>query len=231
MNMAETNTTLNHLGLILDGNRRWAKERNLSMLEGHRKGYEVFKEVALEAFDKGIYCVSAYIFSSENWKRTEEEVSYLMKLVLRAMKQYIKQFGVKGIKIRVIGSRERLSRKLIQAIESAESQTVNNTKGILALCFNYGGKQEIIDAIKALPNEEKAELTPKKFEQYLYAKDLPPLDMIVRTSGEKRLSGFMLWWSAYSEILFIDKYWPDFTSQDLNLIIDDYRQRQRKFGV
>lgn len=226
-----THTTVpRHLGIILDGNRRWAKEHGLKTLDGHQKGAEVFREVVLSAFDRGIEFVSGFVFSTENWRRTEEEVSYLMGTVIKVVDKYLDEFHQKGIRILILGSQEGLSNKVKKALQKTIDKTAENTRGTVALCFNYGGKQEIIDAIKQVPAEEIKDLTPDNFEQYLYASEVPAVDMVVRTSGEHRTSGFMLWRADYAELLFVDKLWPDFTVQDLDQVIDVYKQRRRRFG-
>lgn len=230
--MSQSELPLNHLGIILDGNRRWAKQKGLTFLEGHRKGAEVFKEISLSAFDKGIKYLSAYVFSKENTSRPEEEVSYLMKLVVKAVEKYLDEFHKKGIKIVVAGNKDKLSKTVSEAITKTEEKTKDNSKGTLILCFNYGGRQEIIDATKQITaNKTKPEeVTEELFEQNLYTPGTPDIDLIIRTSGEQRLSGFMLWRAAYAELKFVDKYWPDFTVEDLSNCIEDYKNRTRRFG-
>lgn len=228
--MSDKDRKLSHLGIILDGNRRWAKENNVPTLEGHRRGMEVFKDVSLAAFDNGIEFVSAYIFSTENWNRTKEEVSYLMNLVIKAVERHLDTFHKAGIRLVHLGSRENLNKSVLDAIDRSVEKTKANTKGTLALCFNYGGKEEISDAVNAAMKDGKKHITPVDIEQNLYAKDIPEIDLVIRTSGEQRLSGFMLWRAAYAEFLFIEKYWPDFTAEDLKGAIDCYQDRERRFG-
>ena len=229
--MSDANSVVpRHLGIILDGNRRWAKEQGLKTLEGHQKGAEVLREIVYAALDRGVEFISAYVFSTENWQRTQEEVSYLMGLVLKVVDKYLDEFHQKGVKILILGSKEGLDSKTIKALDQTVAKTAGNTKGTVALCFNYGGHQEIVDAAKALPETEKANLTPDKFEQYLYSKEVPAVDLVLRTSGEQRTSGFMLWRAAYAELLFIDKYWPDFTVEDLDQALAEYTKRSRRFG-
>jgi len=229
--MTETSESVpRHLGIILDGNRRWAKEQGLKTLEGHQEGAEVFREIVYAAFDRGVEYVSAFVFSTENWQRTQEEVSYLMNLVLKIVAKYLDEFHERGIKILILGSPEGLSDKVSKGLVETVAKTAQNTKGTVALCFNYGGHQEIIDAIKSLPDDKKAELTPDNFEQYLYSKDVPAVDLVVRTSGEQRTSGFMLWRAAYAELLFVEKFWPDFRVQDLDEVLAEYKKRKRRFG-
>lgn len=221
-----------HLGIILDGNRRWAKSKGLPTLEGHRQGAENFKTVSLAAFDHGIKYVSAYVFSNENWARTQEEISYLMKLVLNAVEKYLDEFQQKGIRIVILGSREKLGKKVVEAIDRTIERTKANSKGTLALCFNYGGQAEIVDAVKDIIDQKipAKEVSEKTIEQNLYSSDIPPLDLLIRTSGEQRTSGFMLWRAAYAELLFSKTLWPDFSIEELDTILTDYKYRDRRFG-
>lgn len=223
----------NHVGLILDGNRRWAKAHGLSLLKGHDKGYKNLRDVCQHFFRKyGIKYASAYIFSTENWNRTAEEVSYLMRLVHKALKEYIEEFHRDNIRLVVLGRRDKLKPAIIKAIEEAEAKTKNNTAGTLALCFNYGGLPEIVDAAKSLIKDGvKAEdVNEETFSQHIYHPEVPPVDLIIRTSGEQRLSGFMWWRAAYAELLFVDKHWPDFSPADADAALAEYAQRQRRFG-
>lgn len=222
-----------HLGLILDGNRRWAKEQGIPQLEGHRKGYENLKTIGLAALERGVQYVSAYVFSTENWKRSKTEVNYLMKLLLWVAKHEVDELNKKGVRVRFLGSSEGLSEQIIKAIRSAEEKTKDNTKGTLALCLNYGGHLEIADAVKQLIKKDKKEqdITPELIAQHLYAPDIPPIDLLVRTSGEQRLSNFMLWRAAYSELCFVDKHWPGFTVGDLDKCLEEYTKRHRRFGA
>jgi undecaprenyl diphosphate synthase len=221
-----------HIGFIVDGNRRWAKKHGLPAYEGHLAGYNAIKEVVQAAFDAGIEYVSAYSFSTENWKRSEQEVSKLMGLVLRLLTADLHIFEENNIRLRILGTRDRLDDRIVKAIESAEAQTANNTKGTLALCFNYGGQLEIAEAVKKIVQSDVAasEVTPELITQNLYAPEVPPLDLVVRTSGEQRLSNFMLWRAAYSEFLFLEKNWPDMTKDDVTAILEEYARRGRRFG-
>lgn len=219
-----------HVGLILDGNRRWAKQQGLPTLEGHRRGSTVFKDIAFHAFERGVSNVSAYVFSQENWERTEEEVGYLMQLVIKAVEQYLDEFQERGIKLVILGRRDGLRRKVIDAIKRAEDKTKDNTNGTLALCFNYGGRQEIVDAVQAVVGNGE-ELTSQSISSALYQPQVPDLDLVIRTSGEQRLSGFMLWRAAYAELYFSDKMWPAFTAADFDEALQCYADRERRFGV
>ena len=221
-----------HIGFILDGNRRWAKEKGLSPMKGHYEGYKKLKELATYALkDKKIEFVSAYVFSTENWNRTKEEVGYLMKLVLRALTDYLEEFHRDNIKVVILGSRQKLSKSLLGAIEQAETKTKDNTGGTLGLCFNYGGHTEIVEAVNnILQSGPKESISQEEFEGSLYHPEIPAVDMIVRTSGEQRISGFMLYRASYSELLFVPKFWPDFNKKDIDEVINEYGRRQRRYG-
>jgi undecaprenyl diphosphate synthase len=195
-------------------------------------GYNAIHEVARASFDAGIEYVSAYIFSTENWKRSESEVSKLMGLVLKLLTSDLHLFDENNIRLKVIGSRENVSDKIIKAIDAAEAQTAANTRGTLAVCFNYGGQIEVVDACKRIIQSgiDSSEVTPELISENLYAPDVPPVDLIVRTSGEQRLSNFMLWRAGYSEFLFLEKLWPDMTKDDVTAILEEYSRRGRRFG-
>lgn len=221
-----------HLGLILDGNRRWAKAKGLPTLEGHRQGAEVFRATALAAFDHGIRYVSAYAFSTENWQRTEEEVGYLMKLLIKAVEKHLKTFDEADIRVVVLGNRSGLDAAVLKAIEKTEAQTKDNQRGTLALCFNYGGIEELVNATRAIiaSNIPVEEVDADRLRQALYAPEVPDIDLLVRTSGERRTSGFMLFRAAYAELYFTDTFWPDFDEQELDIALQEYAHRQRRFG-
>lgn len=231
--MPDTQTDLNHVALILDGNRRWAKKRGLKSVEGHQRGAEVLKKIALNFFDRGIPYISAYIFSTENWQRTQSEVNYLMSLVIKATEKYLDEFNQKNIRIRIIGSRENLPKNVLNSIDKVESKTISNKRGTLALCFNYGGKDEIVRAVSNIVQDKVAqsEVTEELFESYLLSGELPPVDLLIRTSGEQRLSGFLLWKIAYSELFFTDTLWPDFDKSDIDEALEFYQGRERRYGV
>jgi len=212
-----------HIGFIVDGNRRWAKERGLTSYRGHLEGYKVLKELSLDVI---------YVFSTENWKRSNEEIGHLMSLVLRLVAKDLNQLQEKNIRVRILGSRDNVPKNVQKALDKAEAATKDNSAGTLALCFNYGGQAEITDAVKAIVRTgAKAEdITPELIADNLYGSDIPACDLIVRTSGEQRLSNFMLWRAAYSELLFMDKNWPDMTKQDVTDILEEYQRRTRRFG-
>lgn len=221
-----------HVGYIVDGNRRWAKAHGLPVYEGHLAGYTALKEVGLATLAAGVEYMSAYVFSTENWKRSADEVRKLMRLTLKVLSADVPEFNKYNVRLRVIGSREGVDPKIVKAIEKAEAATAENTGGEFALCFNYGGQREIVDAVKKLVQQGVAaeDITEERIAKSLYAPEVPPIDMVVRTSGEQRLSNFMLWRSAYSELLFLEKNWPEMTKDDVTAIIKEYATRQRRFG-
>lgn len=232
--MSNTNTPVpRHIGFILDGHRRWAKDHGIPLLEGHRQGYKNFKKIGLAALDRGVEVVSAYVWSKENWQRSAEEVGYIMKLLLWVAEHELKEIHERGVRIRFLGNDERLDEKILKAVAHAEDVTKNNTNGTLALCLNYGGQQEIVDATKKIIDAGVApeELTPERFAEYLYAPDIPPVDLLIRSSGEQRISGFMLYRIAYAELIFTQKNWPDFGVDDLDKSLADFTSRQRRFGA
>lgn len=221
-----------HLGLIMDGNRRWAKENGLPSLEGHRRGYERMKLLGDWCLARGIEIVSVYAFSTENWDRTAEEVGYLMDLLELAMGKELNYFAEKNIRIRILGRRERLRPSVLQAIDRAEKATKNNMSMTLCICLNYGGRPEIVDAVKQIMAEgiPAEQITEEIIHQHLYWPGMPYPDLIIRTSGEERLSGFLLWEAAYSEFYWCQHHWPAFDEQDLDAALDAFSNRQRRFG-
>ncbi|MCL2038627.1 polyprenyl diphosphate synthase [Candidatus Saccharibacteria bacterium] len=224
---------LHHIGFIVDGNRRWAKERGLPTLEGHRRGLDALMEVIEACFESGIEIVSAYIFSTENWDRSQKEISYLMELFEVMFDQQVKALHEKGVKVCFLGSRTyNVSPKLVKLIEEAENLTKDNTKKTLALCFNYGGQLELAEAAQKIVGGgfRQEDITPELIAQHLYHPEIPPVDFLVRTSGEQRISNFMLWRIAYAEMFFPSKAWPEMTREDVPLLIKEFSRRQRRFG-
>jgi undecaprenyl diphosphate synthase len=224
--------TPEHIGLIMDGNRRWAKERNLPTFEGHRKGYERIRETPGWFFKRGVKVVSLWGFSTENWNRSRDEVNYLMKLIKIAFEENIDDFNKKGYRLLVSGRIDELPGDLPELCYEAMNRTKTNTDGTINLCFNYGGRPEIIDAVKKMIKNKVTvdQVHEGMVRKYLYNGGLPDPDMVVRTSGEQRTSGFLLWESAYSEFFFMQKYWPDFEERDVNIILEEYSRRNRRFG-
>ncbi len=225
-------STIKHLGIIMDGNRRWARENNLPSHKGHQKGYEKLIEVGDWCLEKGIETLSVYAFSTENWKRSKKEVQTLMRLLEKALTEEIDKFNKKGVRVNVVGSRKKIDKKTLSKIENIQDRTKNNTKGVLNICFNYGGRLEIVEAIeKIIEKGYKAkDITEELITENTWMGDQADPDLILRTSGEKRLSGFLTWQSVYSEFYFLDSHWPAFEKSDLEKAIEDYEGRHRKFG-
>lgn len=221
-----------HVGFIVDGNRRWAKKHGLPAYEGHLAGYNALKDVIIACADSGIEYVSLYTFSTENWQRAKEEVNNLMSLMMRLFKTDMKLLLDNDLKLLVLGSRDKLPKRMNDAIDVAQKQSAGGKKATVAVCFNYGGQQEIVHAIKQLIEQkiDADDVTIEAINEVLYQPEVPPVDMIVRTSGERRLSNFMLWRSPYSELMFMDKLWPDMTKDDVTDIINEYNKRTRRFG-
>lgn len=221
-----------HISIILDGNRRWAKERGLPTFEGHKKGYENLKIIAESAFEKGIKYVSAFCFSTENWNRSKEEVGYLIDLARQVIRRDAEKLGKQGVRIIFMGEENGLPEDLAQNGRKLTQKTKNNTKGTLIICFNYGGMQEVAQAVRKIINNgvTESEITPELISRNLYFPEVPPVDLLIRTSGEQRISNFMLWRAAYAEFYFIKKHWPDFTTKDLDFALNEYASRNRRFG-
>ena len=221
-----------HLGIILDGNRRWAAAQNLPKFEGHRAGYETLKKIATHAFNKGVSYISAYVFSTENWNRSEQEIDYLMKLLLWVAKNEVESFNKQNIRVRFLGEEDQLSPAVVKAMRNAEEKTKDNTAGTLLLCLNYGGKQEIASAVTKFlsANPGSNHVTVEDISRYVYEPSVPDIDLVIRTSGEQRLSNFMLWRTAYSELYFTEIHWPAFTEAMLDKALEAFNVRQRRFG-
>ncbi len=216
----------------MDGNRRWARENNLTERQGHQQGYNKLIEVGDWCLERGINILTVYAFSTENWKRSTKEVEFLLKLLTKALTEETERFNKKGIKIRIVGSREKLSKGLIKNIEKVEKETKDNSKGILNLCFNYGGRLEIVEAVKKIIKKgfKPEEINEDLITEHTWIGKQEDPELILRTSGEKRLSGFLTWQSVYSEFYFANCHWPAFTENDLDLMIEDFKNRNRKFG-
>ena len=221
-----------HVAIIIDGNRRWAKAKGLPTFFGHKEVYEKIKEVTQWLLDRGILIITVYAFSTENWNRSKQEISYLMQLLESALTKDLKILHKKGVCLRVIGKREELSLALRRAITKAEQTTKGNNRGILNLAINYGGRSEITEAVKKIAQEG---VSPFKIDaaligKYLWTAGLPDPDLIIRTAGEQRLSGFLTWQSVYSEMYFSKVYWPEFSEKDLDEALKWYASRERRFG-
>lgn len=225
-------SSLQHLAIIMDGNRRWAREHGLPTMEGHRHGYVVVKNVGDWCLARQIPVVTLWAFSTENWKRTQEEVGFLMDLLEWAFTNDLQEFHNKGVRLRVIGRREGLRPSVLQAIDSAEAKTAQNTKLALVIALNYGGRAELIDAFKRLVREgiSPEEITEERITAATYWPEMPTPELIIRTSGEERLSGFLLWQSPYSELHWCQKQWPDFSEEELDQALQVYASREQRFG-
>ncbi len=222
-----------HIAIIMDGNGRWAKSKNKNRMIGHKEGVKALKNIIKTCININIECLSAYTFSTENWKRPETEVSFLMNLLEIMIEKEIKNLKEKNVKVNIIGNKEKLSKKLIKKIELLESKTNNCTGMILNLMINYGSRDEIINAVNQIKNDKNLSdktITEEIFQKNLYTQTLPDPEIVIRTSGEKRISNFMLWQISYSELYFTDTLWPDFSQKELLAILTDYQDRNRRFG-
>lgn len=224
--------TPKHVGIIMDGNRRWARSKGLPTVAGHQHGYDRAKKIAIHAFERGVQCLSLFAFSTENWNRTKYEVNYLLRLMLKLIREQAEEMHERGICLKVIGSKHRLSQAILSAIERAETLTANNTKGTLLIAFNYGGRNDIVEAIARMmqKNVPWRAVTEAAVSSNLVTAGYPDPDLIIRTSGEQRTSGFLLWQAAYSELFFSKKMWPDFSTKDFDAALNAYDKRARRFG-
>ena len=225
-----------HIAIIMDGNRRWARAKGLNIKLGHKEGAETLKKIAIYANNIGIKYLTVYAFSTENWKRSEEEVGTLMLLLKKYLNDLISSADTKNIRIKIFGYIESLPEQLGENMQKAIEKTKDNTGLTLCIAFNYGGRSEITRATKNIAKdvEDKKialeDINEDLFKNYLYTKDEPDPDLLIRTSGEIRLSNFLPWQLVYSEFIFINKYWPEFTEKDLDEAIDTYEKRNRNFG-
>jgi len=221
-----------HIVLFPDGNRRWAREKGLHTLEGHKKGYDNLLNLTKWCKSRGVKTLTAFGFSTENWNRTEEEVTYLMKLLEGCLIDNLSKYDKEGTKVRVIGQKTRLPKSLQEAIIKAEEATKNNQNLNLNLAISYGGKWDILNAVKNIVKEgiPAEEIDEKLFESHLSTVGLPNPDFIIRAGGEMRLSNFVLWQAAYSELYFSPKYWPDFNESDFDIALEEFDKRSRRFG-
>lgn len=226
----------NHVAIIMDGNGRWAQKRGLKRTKGHQKGAEVLKKISEYVYDKKIKVLSVFAFSTENWKRDKEEVDYLMDLFLKAFKDNFDAVKKKGVRVVFSGLKDKLSDKVVKAMEKMSEETKNNNNGVFNICLNYGGQDEIVNASKKISedvlngNLSINDINKDSFGKYLF-NDLPPIDLLIRTSGEYRISNFMLWQMAYAELYFTDVLWPDFDEKQMDKAIEVFNNRDRRFGV
>lgn len=225
-----------HLAIIMDGNRRWSRQRGLAVLRGHQQGSNTLKTIARHAHDRGIRWLSAFAFSSENWTRPRPEVDGLMGLLRGFLENDISELNDENVKLRVIGNRSRLTPHLGKLIAWAEQETAANTGLNLSLALDFGGRQDIVSAARSLATEaanglvDASQINEDMLKSRMEAAPLPEIDLLIRTGGEQRLSNFMLWDLSYAELLFSTKLWPDFTADDLDAAIEEFSGRERRFG-
>ncbi len=225
-----------HVAIVMDGNGRWAKQRGLARTKGHEAGEAVLLEVIEGAIELGIKYLSVYAFSTENWKRSPDEVRFLMGFSRDVIHRRRDQLDALGVKVRWAGRHPRLWGSVIRELEAAEAQTADNSVLTMQFCVNYGGRAEIVDAVRAIAREAAAgrldpdRISEKSFRRYLDEPEIPDVDLFVRSSGEQRTSNFLIWQSAYAELVFIDKLWPDWDRRDLWAAVERYAGRDRRFG-
>ena len=217
-----------HVAIIMDGNGRWAKKRHLPRALGHQRGVEAVRRTVRAARDLGLEALTLYAFSTENWTRPEDEVSALMGLMKKFILADLDEFAAAGVRLKIIGNYKAFSPELVELIEGALDRTAGNSGTTLAVALNYGSLDEIAGAARAAAAE--GEITPETIAAHLDTADMPPLDLLIRTSGEVRLSNFLLWQAAYAEMLFVDTLWPDFGMADLQAALDEFARRDRRFG-
>lgn len=225
-----------HIALVMDGNGRWATDRGLKRTEGHRRGEAVLLDAVDACLDLGVPYLSAYAFSTENWRRSTDEVRFLMGFNRDVLRRQRDGLNEKGVRVRWVGRRPRLWRSVIRELEAAEELTKDNKRMTLAMCVNYGSRAEIVDAARDIARKAAAgelrpeQITEKTFPNFLDEPDMPDVDLFLRPSGEKRISNFLLWQSAYAEMVYQDKLFPDFTREDLFAAVEEYAHRNRRFG-
>lgn len=233
--MSEDNS-LEHIAIIMDGNGRWAKKRGLPRSVGHKKGSEVVKEITKAAGNLGVKYLTLYAFSTENWNRDPEEVGTLMDLLRQYLKSDLKEVQENGVRIRFIGERSMLPSDIVESMNRLEAETAQNDKMTLCLAISYGSRQEIVNAARKIAELAKRgdiqpeDIDAKMFSGMLYTQDIPDPDLLIRTSGEQRLSNYLLWQLAYAEFFFSDVLWPDFDEKTLTDIIADFKSRERRYG-
>ena len=218
------------VGIIMDGNRRWAKAKGLPSLEGHRAGYNKTREILDWAKEAGITHLTVYAFSTENWNRAKEEVGYLMNLFRETIKAITKEAVEKDIRMVFIGQRERFAKDMQETMDDSEKSTKHCTSLTFCIALSYGGRAEIIDAIHRIPKDDISAITEDEFAKLLWTREIPDPDLIIRTSGEERLSNFLPWQSVYSELMFIKTHWPALTKEEFQNILQSYGERERRNG-
>ncbi len=228
--MEENTQTPKCIGIIMDGNRRWAKQEGLTSVQGHAQGYEKLKDVIEWMNEAGVPNLIVYAFSTENWDRAKEEVSYLMTLIRKVLTEQSEKFNKEGNRIVFAGDIERFPKDIQKLISESEEKTKNNTGNTLVLCVSYGGRTEILHAVNNLLKAGKGSVNEEEFGEALYTKDVPDPDIIIRTGGEKRLSGFLPWQSVYGELFFPKTFWPAFSKEEFLGILKEFSSRNRRRG-
>ena len=227
---------LKHIAIIMDGNGRWASKQGLPRSAGHKKGAETLQEIAKAVADMGIECMTVYAFSTENWKRDKAEVDYLMNLLRQYLKSELKEIKDRGARIKVIGERDMLAPDIIEQINNLEKETLNNDKFTFCIALSYGSRAEILSAVRrtsslvAKGDLHLDDIDENMFSNMLYTSGIPDPDIVIRTSGEQRISNYLLWQLAYSELFFTKTLWPDFTVNELKEIINDFNSWERRYG-
>ncbi len=226
------NTNLKHIAIIMDGNRRWAKEHMLPSMMGHKKGVDALKKVTRACDDFGVKYLTLYAFSTENWNRKKEEVDFLMDLLATTLKNELKELNENNVKMNYIGDLSALNQNLQNILSASVETTKNNTGVVLTVAINYGARDEIVHAIKKMmdDNLKSQDINEDIVSKYLYTNNIPDPDLLIRTSGEKRISNYLLWQIAYSEIYITKAYWPEFNKEKLALAIEEFNNRQRRWG-
>lgn len=225
-----------HIAIIMDGNRRWAKKKNLPIKLGHREGAKTLEKIVRYAKKIGVKYLTVYAFSTENWKRSKDEVDSLMELLERYLSDFAKKADTENIRVVVLGDEEPFSDSLKNSMHDAMERTKDNDGIIFNICLNYGGRDELVKATKKIATQVKngdidiEDINEETISNNLYTKNIPDPDLMIRTSGEMRTSGFLIWQLAYTEFIFLEKYWPDFDEDDLEYCIEIYQKRNRKFG-
>ena len=221
-----------HVAIIADGNRRWARERGLPVLAGHIQGVEAIRPIVRRARDRGVETLSVYTFSTENWARPDDEVSGLFGLIDGAVRQHTEELIAEGVRVRVIGRLHEAPSDVQRSIRAAEERTSAGTRMTLNICFNYSGRAEIVDAARALvaARIDSRAIDESRIAEHLYTSGQPDVDLLIRTGGDKRTSNFLLWQAAYAELVFCEKFWPDFDEADFDAALADYVRRDRRFG-
>ena len=224
---------LSHIAIIMDGNRRWAKKHLLPSIMGHKKGVDALKKTTRACDDLGIKYLTLYAFSTENWNRKKEEVDFLMDLLATTLKNELEELNQNNVKMNFIGDLTVLNKQLQEIIEISKEKTKNNTGVVLTVAINYGARDEIVNAVKNIVRDDikPEEINQELISKYLYTNTIPDPDLLIRTSGEKRISNYLLWQIAYSEIYITDIFWPDFDKEALKQAIIDFLKRQRRWGV